>query len=183
MVTHHQWGPATINWLQIRKKYHSHQILKWVSKVSFKSNRGQWVTRMLGLRHENYFVTIVPPYSRLSFILLLYIKRVSFYPRPVLAFGYCRSLRLSVRQSVRHQVCPRDNSSPVQARITKFGPLGWKTLVKIPIVFWGDWPWHWRSNLTSKSKFTPLWARQRDNSSPIQAWATKFGPKVLNILV
>ena len=28
----------------------------------------------------------------------------------------------SVRQSVRHQVCPRDNSSPVQARITKFGP-------------------------------------------------------------
>ena len=23
---------------------------------------------------------------------------------------------------VRHQVCPRDNSSPVQARITKFGP-------------------------------------------------------------
>ena len=47
---------------------------------------------------------------------------VTGYPRPVLAFGYCRCLRLSVRQSVRHQVCPRDNSSPVQARITKFGP-------------------------------------------------------------
>ena len=31
-------------------------------------------------------------------------------------------VRPSVRQSVRHQVCPRDNSSPVQARITKFGP-------------------------------------------------------------
>ena len=45
-----------------------------------------------------------------------------FYPRPVLAFGYCRCLRLSVRPSARHQVCPRDNSSPVQARITKFGP-------------------------------------------------------------
>ena len=27
-----------------------------------------------------------------------------------------------VRPSVRHKVCPRDNSSPVQARITKFGP-------------------------------------------------------------
>ena len=31
-------------------------------------------------------------------------------------------VRRSVRQSVRHQVCPRDNSSPVQAKITKFGP-------------------------------------------------------------
>ena len=27
-----------------------------------------------------------------------------------------------VRPSVRHEVCPRDNASPVQARITKFGP-------------------------------------------------------------
>ena len=27
-------------------------------------------------------------------------KRVSFYPRPVLAFGYCRCLRLSVSLSV-----------------------------------------------------------------------------------
>ena len=32
------------------------------------------------------------------------------------------SLPASVRQSVRHQVCQRDNSPPVQARITKFGP-------------------------------------------------------------
>ena len=32
------------------------------------------------------------------------------------------SARPSVSRSVRHQVCPRDNSSPVQARITKFGP-------------------------------------------------------------
>ena len=32
------------------------------------------------------------------------------------------SVRPSVSPSVRHQVCPRDNSSPVQARITKFGP-------------------------------------------------------------
>ena len=30
-------------------------------------------------------------------------------------------VRPSVRPSVRHQVCPRDNSSPVQAKITKFG--------------------------------------------------------------
>ena len=70
------------------------------------------------------------------------------------------SVRQSVRPSVRHQVFPRDNSSPVQARITKFGPYVSKTLVKIPIFFWFfflggggrgiDWPWPSRSNLTSK---------------------------------
>ena len=75
--------------------------------------------------------------------------KLHFYPRPVLAFGYCRCLRLSVCPSVRKLdcvatsfiyddavnftvdvrpwvrqslACPRDNSSPVQARITKFGP-------------------------------------------------------------
>ena len=32
-------------------------------------------------------------------------------------------------------VCPHDNSSPVQARITKFWPEKQITLVKIPIVF------------------------------------------------
>ena len=31
-------------------------------------------------------------------------------------------VRPSVRPPVRHQVCPRDNSSLVQARITNFGP-------------------------------------------------------------
>ena len=39
-----------------------------------------------------------------------------------------------VRPSVRHQVCPRDNSSPVQAWLTKFGPKMQNTLVKVPIV-------------------------------------------------
>ena len=38
-------------------------------------------------------------------------------------------------------------------------------------------------NLTSKSKFTPFWACPRDNSSTVQARATKFGPEVLNTLV
>ena len=58
-----------------------------------------------------------------------------------------------------------------------------KTLIKIPIVFGGDWPWPSRSNLTSKSKFTLFWACPCDNSSPVQARATKFGPEVLNTLV
>ena len=50
---------------------------------------------------------------------------IDFYPRPVLAFGYCHCLRLSVCVSVCvHQpsACPRDKSLPVSARITKFGP-------------------------------------------------------------
>ena len=58
-----------------------------------------------------------------------------------------------------------------------------KFFVKIPIVFGGDWLWPSRSNLTSKSSFTPFWAFQRDNSSPVQARNTKFGPEVQNTLV
>ena len=53
------------------------------------------------------------------------LLQTGFYPRPVLAIGYCRCLRLSVCVSVRVRqpsACPRDNSSSVQARITKFGP-------------------------------------------------------------
>ena len=61
----------------------------------------------------------------LTFIIFaLRICHLAFYPRPVLAFGYCLACVCpSVSPSVCHQVCPRDNSSPVQARITKFGPL------------------------------------------------------------
>ena len=47
----------------------------------------------------------------------------------------------------------------------------------------GDWPWPSRSNLTSKSKFTPFWACPDHNSLPIQARITKFGPEVENSLV
>ena len=108
------------------------------------------------------------------------------YPRPVLAFGYCRCLRLcvcvclSVCQSL---ACPRDNSGPVQARIAKFVPKMQKTLVKVPIVLGGNWPWPSRSNLTSKSEFTQFWTCPDHNSLPIQARITKFGPEVENSLV
>ena len=110
----------------------------------------------------------------------------NFYPRPVLAFGYCRCLRLcvcvclSVCQSF---ACPRDNLGPIQARITKFGPKMQKTLVKVPIVLWTDRPWPSRSNLTWKSKFTPFWASSHHNSPPIHSGITKFGPEVQNTLV
>ena len=37
--------------------------------------------------------------------------------------------------------CPHHNSSPVQARITKFGSEVQNSLVKILILLGGDWPW------------------------------------------
>ena len=46
-----------------------------------------------------------------SLVGIYFWKTVGFYQRPVLASGYCRCLHLFVRQSVRHQVCPRDYSS------------------------------------------------------------------------
>ena len=61
-------------------------------------------------------------------------------------------------------------------------PIHVKDLREYPYCFWGDWHWPSRSNLTSKSKFTPFWACPRDNS-PVQARATKFGPEVLYTLV
>ena len=76
-----------------------------------------------------------------------------FYPRPVLAIGYCHCLRLCVCPCVCQSVCPitcfcpRDNSGSVQARITKFWPKMQETLVKVPIVLGGNWHWPSMSNL------------------------------------
>ena len=44
--------------------------------------------------------------------------------------------------------CPHHNSPPIQARITQFGPEVQNTLVKIPVVLGGNWPWPSRSNMT-----------------------------------
>ena len=89
----------------------------------------------------------------------------------------CLYVCLCVHQS---RACPRDNSSPVQARITKFGPKVYKTLVKILIVLGGggNWPWPSRSNWTPKSKFSPFWASPCHNSPPIEVRISKFGTKM-----
>ena len=85
------------------------------------------------------------------------------------------SVGLCVYQS---RACPHDNSSPSQARITKFGSEMQNTLVWVPIVFGDDRPWSSRSNLTWKSNFTSFWACSYHYSSAIQARISKFGPKM-----
>ena len=107
------------------------------------------------------------------------VKIGNFYPRPVLASGYCRCLCLCVCVCVYQSLaCPDDNSSPVQARITKFGPEKQNTLVKFPIVLGGKWPWPSRSNLTPNSKLTPFWACPNHNSPPILVRISKFGQQM-----
>ena len=106
-----------------------------------------------------------------------FFTRGQFWPPGVVVACVCVCVCLSVCVSIT--CCPRDNSGPVQARITKYGPKMQKTLVKVPIVLWTDRPWPSRSNLTWKSKFTPFWACTHHNSPPSQARITKFGPGIL----
>ena len=110
--------------------------------------------------------------------------RGQFWPSGIVIACVCVCVRVCVCHSVCQSLaCPRDNLGPVQARIAKFGPKMQNTLVKVPIVLRGNWPWPSRSNLTSKSEFTPFWACLEHNSSPIQVRITKFGPDVENSLV
>ena len=65
----------------------------------------------------------------------VFVTPGQFWPLGIV-FAYI--FRPSVHLSVRHQVCPHDNSSPIQARITKFGSEVQNTLIKIPIVLAGQ---------------------------------------------
>ena len=94
-----------------------------------------------------------------------------FWPPGIVVACVC----VCVYQSL---ACPHDNSSPVQARITKFGPEKQNTLVKIPIVLRGNWPWPSRSNLTSNSKLTPFWACPNHYSPHILVRISKFGQQM-----
>ena len=78
----------------------------------------------------------------------------------------CVCVTMCVYQSLAYPHYNMYNSSPVQARIIKFGPEKQNNLVKIPIVLGGDWPWPSKSNLTSNSKLTPC------SSKDFQIWTT-----------
>ena len=87
-------------------------------------------------------------------------------------------------------VCPCVNHEPIRA-IThhpfKLGYQIWTKCVKDlgydPYNLGGDWTWSSSSNLTSKSKSTPFWPCPHNNSSPVHARTTKFGPEEQNTLV
>ena len=106
--------------------------------------------------------------------LIQFLPEASFGLR-VLSLPACVCVCLCVRQS---WACPSDNSSTVHARITKFGPEKQNTLVKIPIAFWGNWPWPSRSNLTSNSKLTPFWACPNHYSPPILVRISELGQEM-----
>ena len=112
---------------------------------------------------------------------------IDFYPRPVLAFGYCRCLRLSVCPSVRvcgnHLLVRAITHHPFKLGSPNLDQRCKRPWLRSLLFFGGDWPWPSRSTLTSKSKVTPFWASRHDNSSPVQARITKFGPKVQNTWV
>ena len=70
------------------------------------------------------------------FMKLSFLPEASFGLR-VLSSPASVGLCVCVYQS---RACPHDNSSPIQARITKFGPEMQNTLVWVPIVFGDDRP-------------------------------------------
>ena len=113
-------------------------------------------------------------------LICMMFTQSQFWPSGIVVACVCVCVCQSVRQSL---VCPRDNSRPVQPRIAKFGPKVQNNLVKVAIVLWSNRPWPSRSNIRSKSKFTPFWACTHHNTSPIQTRITKFGPEVQNTLV
>ena len=116
----------------------------------------------------------------------IYYLFISEKSSKILAFGYCRCLRLfmcvCVRPCVNHELGRAITHDPHQ-----IGSPNLDHRCKRPwlrsLLFLGviDLDLHGQI-LSSKSKFTPFWACPRDYSSPVQVRATKFGPEVLNTL-
>ena len=100
-----------------------------------------------------------------------------FYPRPVLAFGYCRCLRLSVSPSVTKFVRAITHY-PFKLGSPNLDQRYIRPWLRNPIVSWDDWSWPSRSNWTPKSKFTPFWDCPCHNSPPIEVTISKFGTKM-----
>ena len=98
-----------------------------------------------------------------------------FYPRLVLAFGYCRCLRLSVCVCVTVCVCVRQPRAP---NLDKRCKTTWlRSLLFLFGVFFFFFFFFFFS------EFTLFWACPQHNSLPIQARLTKFGLELQNSLV
>ena len=112
-----------------------------------------------GCAHNVHYFTYNISFSN-TYIFMdeINVLRFNFYPRPFLAFGYgcCLCMCVWVCFCVcESRVCPHDNSSPIQTRITKFGPKVQNNLFKISIVWSGDWSWLSRLKSNFKVKFYP----------------------------
>ena len=84
-----------------------------------------------------------------------------------------------VRQST---TCPRNNLSPVQARISKCGAKVQKTLREIPIVLGLADP-NRQGQSWMKSKCTIYWVCPCRNSPPIQVRISKMAPNTRSLLI
>ena len=102
------WFLQTDNIVNSLKNFHSH----------VPALHGPIPTYGLVKTHKNIQMTVG---LILQILFVTYLWRYC-YPRPILAFGYCRCLRLCVcvcPSVCQSQACPCDNSWPVSARITK----------------------------------------------------------------
>ena len=169
-LVHRAGDPPLIclSWIQMfafRMKFHLNMFLGALLTIRQKA--------FVGHNKLKYANTLL---SFICFVVVFFLPEASFGLRVLsLPACVCVSVCLFVRQS---WACPSDNSSTVQARITKFGPEKQNTLVKIPVVFWGNWPWPSRSNLTSNSKLTPFWACPNHYSPPILVRISKLGQEM-----
>ena len=70
---------------------------------------------------EKYTVWTQPdsPYQMYEGVSIFFLPEANIGLR---VLSRLASMQPSISPSVRHQVCLHDNSTPVQARITKFGP-------------------------------------------------------------
>ena len=112
--------------------------------------------------------------------IIFLTELTSFYPRPVLAFGYCRCLCLSVcvRPCVNHKLIRTITHHPFQLGSPNLDQRCKRPSLRSLLFFWDDWSWPSRSYLTSKSKFTLFWACPCHNSQPIEVTISKFGTKM-----
>ena len=124
-------------------------------------------------------LNLIFSHVRIDVNMCLIGKDYRFYPRLVLAFGYCYRLRLWVCVSVcvcQSWACPHDNSSLIQARITKFRPKMQNTLVW-SLLFLGMIELGLQGQIYLECQILPYF--EHHNSSAVSARITKFGPKCI----
>ena len=96
-----------------------------------------------------------------------WLYKASFYPKPVLAFGYYRCLRLAVCGYVRQ----------LRAYLREIHLFKVES-ANMSNKFGVDWPWPSRANLTLDTNFTPLCACPHDNSPVVKVRISKFGSEM-----